>query len=94
MHCSSLDAGRKRGLVKTGTGGVVEIKRRNRLAQSQVGPEVRWNCSDVLPIAAIDIRLHALVRDGVGDDVPAEVNQLRVGHCLFQNLSFEDIDAH
>ena len=76
MHCSSFEAGRKRGLVKTGTGGVVEIKRRNRLAQSQVGPEVRRDGPDVLPVAAIDVRLHALVRDCVGDDVAAEVNQL------------------
>ena len=40
------------------------------------------------------MRLYALVRDGIRDDVPAEVDQLRVGDCLFQNLSLEDVDAH
>ena len=55
---------------------VVEIKRRDRLAQRQVGLEVRLDRPDVLPVAAVDVRLHALARNGVGDHVTAEVDQL------------------
>ena len=48
---------------------VVEIKRRDRLAERQVGLEVRLDRPHVLPVAPVDVGLHALAGDRVGDDV-------------------------
>ena len=57
---------------------VVEIKRRDRVAQRQVGLEVGLDGPDVLPVAAVDVGLHALARNRVRDHVAPEVDQLRV----------------
>ena len=75
-------------------GAVVEIKRRNRLAQRQVGLEVGRDGPDIFPVAAIDVGVHALARHCMRDDVAAEVNQLRIGNCLLQDFPPENVDAH
>jgi hypothetical protein len=77
-----------------GVGRVVEIKRRDRVAQGEVRLEVRADRADVLPVAAVDVRLHAHARHRVRDDVPAEVDELWVRQRLLQHLALEDVDAH
>ena len=89
-----LRRGQEARMRVDGAGLVVEIERRDRIAQRQVGLEVRLDGPDVLPVAAVDVRLHALARDRVGDDVPAEVDELRVGDRLLEDLAPEDVDAH
>ena len=73
---------------------VVEIERRNRVTQREVGLEIRLDGPDVLPVAAIDVRLHALAGHGVGDDVAPEIDELRVGDRLLEDLALEEVDAH
>jgi hypothetical protein len=91
---STFEAGRKRGVRVDGVVGVVEIKGRDVVAEGEVGLEVRLDRSDVLPVAAVDVGLDAHARDGVGDDVAAEVDELGVRQRLLEDAALEDVDAH
>src|ERR1022692_2443117 len=96
MDVAPLDLGRgeKSGVRVDGVLLVVEIKGRDRLAQRQIGLEIGLDGSDVLPVAAVDVRLNALARHGVGDDVPPEVDQLGARERQLEHVALEDVDAH
>ena len=61
---------------------VVELERRARPREHDVRVVERYDCSDVRPVAAEEIRAHAVLAEGVRDNLPPEIG----GAVLFDRL--------
>jgi hypothetical protein len=73
---------------------VVEGERRVGAGEHDVGVVKRANRSDVGPVAAKDVRMHAIAAEGVGDDLLAEIGRAVLRDAVEQHVPREHVDPH
>ena len=74
--------------------GVVELERRAGAREHDVGLVERRDRADVGPVAAEQVRVHAIAPQRRRDDLPPEVGGALVLDRLEQHIAREDVDAH